>query len=272
SGVRVTDPSHALFMGLYSTLTLEGWNDELCDAIGVSQKLLPQVKESNEIAGKLLPQAARMLGVQIGTPMLLGMLDTGAAMLLTSDRSGQMINVIGSTDVLALRTDHPRPNEKLLTRALGIGRRWMSVATIAAAGSSLKWAKDQLFADLSSPQFFHLVAKLAKDRDASDGVQFEPYLAGDRVSVEQRQGEFQGLTLATTRERMLAAIVESLARVSAQRIEILQSTGTKIQRNVMISGGGGDDLAKIMHRDWPGKWKFWIEEEATMRGLAKLMG
>jgi xylulokinase len=269
SGVRVTDPSHASFMGLYSTLTLKGWNDELCEAIGISRKLLPLVKESNEIAGKLHPDAARRLGVKSGTPMVVGMLDTSAAMLLAGDRVGQMVNVIGSTDVLALCVDRPEPNEKLLTRALGIGRKWLSVATIAAAGSSLNWAKNQMFADLSNDKFYALVAKLAGNRDASGGVEFEPYLAGQRTSVEQRQGEFRGLTLATTRQQMLAAIIEALSRVSGQRIEILQSTGTRMLPKVMISGGG-DALGKIMHRDWPGKWKFWLEEEATLRGLAKL--
>ena len=147
----------------------------------------------------------------------------------------------------------------------------MSVATIAAAGSALKWARDQLFSDLASGEFFKLVGKLAHDRDAAGGVEFKPYLAGERTSVEQRRGEFDGLTLATTREQMLAGIVESLSRVSAERIKILQSNGTKMSHEVMISGGGGDDLAKIMHRDWPGKWKFWTEEEATLRGLALLV-
>jgi sugar (pentulose or hexulose) kinase len=169
-----------------------------------------------------------------------------------------------------LCVDHPKPSEKLLTRALGIGRRWLSVATIAAAGSSLSWAKNQMFADLSDEKFFALVAKLADDRDAGGGVEFEPYLAGQRTSVEQRHGEFHGLTLATTRQQMLAAMIESLSRVSGQRIEILGSTGTPMRREVMVSGGG-DDLGKIMHRDWPGKWKFWSEEEATLRGLAKLV-
>ena len=117
-GVRVTDPSHASFMGLYSTLTLAGWNDELCEVIGISKKLLPEIKESNEIAGKILPAAARGLGIKSGTPMIVGMLDSGAAMLLADANVGQIVNVIGSTDVLALCTDHPRPNEKLLTRAL----------------------------------------------------------------------------------------------------------------------------------------------------------
>ncbi|HEV8290669.1 MAG TPA: FGGY family carbohydrate kinase, partial [Tepidisphaeraceae bacterium] len=40
---RVTDPSNASFMGLYSTLDLGGWSDELCDAVGITRHRLPQV-------------------------------------------------------------------------------------------------------------------------------------------------------------------------------------------------------------------------------------
>ena len=58
-----------------------------------------------------------------------------AAMLLTGAKPGQLLNVCGSTDVLGLCTDRPRPHEKVLTRALGIGDRWMSVCTLAAAAN-----------------------------------------------------------------------------------------------------------------------------------------
>src|SRR5207253_1647384 len=108
---------------------------------------------------------------------------------LTGAPPGQLLNVCGSTDVLALCTDRARPHERLLTRALGIGRRWMSVSTIAAAGSSLLWARQQLFPDLSPARFSTLVNKLAKQRSRdTGGVTFEPYLAGERTSIEQRRG------------------------------------------------------------------------------------
>ena len=67
--------------------------------------------------------------------------------VLAGARPGQLLNVCGSTDVLALLTDRPKANERLITRAFGIGRRWMSVSTLAASGSALNWAKDQFFAD-----------------------------------------------------------------------------------------------------------------------------
>jgi sugar (pentulose or hexulose) kinase len=161
------------------------------------------------------------------------------------------------------------PRQGLLTRALGVGRRWIAAGTIAAAGSSLVWAKQQLFPDLSDEQFYALVAKCR--RGSSGAVQFEPYLAGDRAAVEQRRGAFKGLTLSTTRQQMLAAIVDALARASAQRLELLQSTGTRLCTRVMVSGGAGG-LSDLMHRDWRGRWSFWTEDEATLRGLAILAG
>lgn len=266
TGERVVDPSHASFMGLFSTLMLRGWNDELCKAIGISESLLPEIKDADQMGGRLLPEAARRLGLREGTPMLAGMIDTGAAMLLAGAKPGTMVNVVGTTDVLALCTDHPKPHEKLLTRALGVGGRWVSVGTIAAAGSSLDWTRKQFFSELSEKEFFSLV----KQAQEPGNVTFEPYLAGDRCAVEQRHATLSGLGLDSTRENVLAAVVDALARASAERIELLQATGTKINHQVMISGGGNGELARIMHRNWPGKWKFRVEEEATMRGLAKL--
>jgi sugar (pentulose or hexulose) kinase len=269
-GSRVVDPSHASFMGVYSTLTMDGWNDELCRATGIGRSLLPEVREANEIGGRLLPGGARTLGLPSGMPMLVGMIDTGAAMLLAGAAPGQMVNVVGTTDVLALCTKHPKPHERLLTRALGVGRIWTSVGTIGSAGSSLEWARQTLFSDLSAKRFHALVDGMHVPRASGNPVRFDPYLAGDRCSVEQRRGALHELTLSTTRDDILASIIDALAHASAERIQLLRGNGTPMRRRVMISGGGGGALATIMHRDWPGKWSFYAEDEATMRGLARL--
>jgi xylulokinase len=269
-GSRVVDPSHASFMGVYSTLTMKGWNEELCRATGIARSLLPEVREASEIGGRLLPGGARALGLPPGMPMLVGMIDTGAAMLLAGAAPGQMVNVVGTTDVLALCTKHPKPHERLLTRALGVGRTRTSVGTIASAGSSLEWARQTLFSEMSAKRFHRLVDEMGTRSGAGIGVRFDPYLAGDRCSVEQRRATLHELTLSTTRDDILAAIIDALARSSAERIQLLRGNGTPIRRRVMISGGGGGALATIMHRDWPAEWSFYVEDEATMRGLARL--
>lgn len=284
TGSRVVDSANASFMGVYATHDLSGWSDELCDAVGAKKSQLPDVKDADEIGGHLTRPAASQLGLTQGTPVTVGVVDGSAAMLLTGARVGQLLNVCGSTDVLALCTDRFAPHPQLLTRALGIGRRWLSVSTIAAAGSGINWAKEQFFPDYDWPMFEKLVMSLARQGAASaktksrkhpraeppaGGVGFEPYLAGDRMSIEQKQASFTGLTLSTTREQLLAAMLESLARASAARVALLNQTGTPIRHQVVITGGAGK-LTAVFHRDWPGKWTFQQEQEATLRGLSRL--
>src|SRR5581483_3270317 len=109
-----------------------------------------------------------------------------------------------------------------------------------------------------------------EERDNARSVLFEPYLAGDRMSIDQKQGAFTGLTLATTRDDMLGAILESLAKASAARLDLLGQLKQPISHEVVVTGGAGK-RNDIFHRDWPGKWTFRSEKEATLRGLARLL-
>jgi len=272
TGARVTDPSNASFMGVYRTLELAGWSEELCEAVGANRALLPDVLEADRVAGRITKEAAREFGLAEGTPMMTGLVDGSAGMLLAGAAVGQLFNVCGSTDVLALCTDTPRPHEKLLTRALGVGRKWLAVGTLAAVGSAIYWAKANLFADVSLEDFRKLVVKLSKaGPKAAGNVRFEPYMAGERTSIEQRTGAFAGLTLASTREQMLSAILEAVTTASADRLPLLKATGTKLLRQVVVSGGAADRLDKLLHRDWPGAWTYRAVTEATLRGLGTMV-
>lgn len=271
TGQRVVDSANASFMGLFRTCDFAGWSDELCQAVGAKASQLPHVRDASDIGGHLTSSAAAALGLREGTPMLVGVVDGSAGMLMTGAKPGQLLNVCGSTDVLALCTDRFAPHPRLLTRALGVGKKWLAVSTIAAAGSAIAWAKEQLFGDLDWPAFQKLAMKLGaknagKNIDPAAGVRFEPYLAGDRMTIEQKQAAFTGLTLASKREHILAAILESLASSSAARVTLLKETGLKMSRKVIITGGAGR-LTSILHRDWPGKWTYKPEDEATLRGL-----
>ncbi len=270
TGARVTDPSNASFTGLYETLTLRGWSDELCANLGVPASLLPEVREADRVGGRITPAAARAFGLRAGTPMITGLMDGSAGMLLAGAKVGQLFNVTGSTDVLALCTDRPQPHPRLLTRALGVQGKWLQVSTLAAVASAIYWVRDQMCPGMPIGEFQALFRRLARQGPRAAGsVRFEPYLAGERTSIEQRQGAFTGLTLASTRDQMLSAVVESLVAASAARLPLLAATGTPLLRTVAVSGGS-DRLDAILRRDWPGRWTFRPVTDATMRGLATL--
>ncbi|MGD0770124.1 MAG: FGGY family carbohydrate kinase [Tepidisphaeraceae bacterium] len=272
TGQRVIDPSNASFTGLYETLKLGSWSKELCQAAGVSLAKLPQIIPADRIPGSITRPAAHRFGLTEGTPVMTGMIDTGAAFMLFGPRPGQLLNVSGSTDVLCLCTRHPRPHENLLTRALGIGRLWLSVGTLAAAGSAITWALDQFFRDLSTEDYYRLLANLARKskHQADPTVIFQPYLAGERTSIEQKQASFSNLTLATTRQDMLMSIIDALAKASSARLALLKSRGVRIRPTVFVSGGAAGALRQVLYRDWPGRWRFKSEPEASLRGLSRI--
>jgi sugar (pentulose or hexulose) kinase len=165
------------------------------------------------------------------------------------------------------------PHENVLTRPVGVGKRWVSVSTMAAAGSALVWAHQTLFRDLDFKAFLKLVARVSR-RKASDAreICFDNWLAGSRTSLEQHRAAITGLTLSTSREEILTALADSLARDSAARIELLKKVNPiKIDRRVLLTGGASGPLADLLHRDWQGSWTFHEEDEATLRGVAALV-
>jgi xylulokinase len=172
--------------------------------------------------------------------------------------------------------DEPKPMPRLLTRALGVGRSWIAVATLASAGSTIAWAQRTLFPDLSVDAFHELAARLGRDRK-DHGVRFRPYLAGDRTTLNQPRGGFAGMTLATTREDLLAAVLDGLAEASAARLPRLAAVGTP-RPVVYVTGGAATD---VMFRDWPAppaapastdgrRWEMRPLTEATLAGAAVL--
>lgn len=270
-GVRAIDTSNASFTGLFNTCTLKGWNDDLLSAARGKTSHLPEVFDANRIAGRLTTSAAARVGVAEGTPVLTGIMDGSCAMLLAGMEVGQAVNVLGSTDVLAVCTDRARPFADLLTRALGVGRRWLSVGTLAASGNAIDWVRRELFRDLDDAAFYRRLAQVADrlKRESPGRVRVDPSFAGSRTQIESSGAAFSRLTLGTTRDDLLEALCDSLARASQQRLDTLRAAGVRLKPTVVTSGGKQKALAKIMHHYWHevGRFRFVEQDEPTLRGL-----
>ncbi len=271
TGRRAIDPSNASFTGLYETTRLGGWSQSLCDAAEVPRSVLPDLLDADQIAGVVTPAGARRFHLRAGTPVLCGLVDTSAAFFLTELAPGQLLNVCGSTDVLAMLTDKPEPRPDLLTRGLGVGRRWLAVSTLAASGSSIAWVQSRFFSEMPDADFVAKVRKLAEGKVLPPtSVTFQPYLAGDRMSLEQRQGELGNLTLATTRDDILFAVAKTLAAASARRLGTLSRLGIPFGQKILVSGGERESMDTLLRLDWPKHWRYRPEPDATVRGLGRI--
>lgn len=277
TGARAIDPSNASFTGLWNTTDtrahLPDWNQQLVELVGLPGAVLPAVLSGDSVAGHLTPDAARRLGLLQGLPVLTGVMDTSAAVLLAGTRQGTVVNASGSTDALAVVTEQPRPDPRCLTRHLGVGRRWLSVMTLAAAGSALAWVRTRWFRDFTDAEFLSAVDRLLGQGWPPDtgGVVCRPYFAGSRTQVEQPSASFEGIRLSTTREQLLAAVVVALAEASAERWPVLsKACGGRLRRTVLRTGGTGKVLASILNARWPRGLRVLDVDEAALRGLGVL--
>ncbi|HUO08383.1 MAG TPA: FGGY family carbohydrate kinase [Phycisphaerae bacterium] len=272
------DPSQAVFLGLWDIQSWQ-WNDRLCRTLGISKNALPTCQYADEPLGTLSPTIAHAWNIPAGIPVLGGFVDTSAAVLQTPMKPGQLTHNAGSTDVLCLSVKNPRPAAGLLSRPVGTrGKKgeaeWLAILTIAAAGSSIAWARRELFPDISDPAWKKTLAAACRQAtpDTLDDETLPaciPEFSGRRAAIDQGTGgAFFHLHLATTREQLLAALLRGLVRQSASHYQTLSHLHCPTRE--VFSMGGATDLATRMHAAWKGKHTFKKLEGDSMAGLVQL--
>ena len=305
TGSRVIDPSNASFTGLYETTAMGDWSARLCRMVGVRSDQLPEIRPAEAVAGTLRPTAAQHLGLPDGVPVLTGITDTSAAILAAGATLGQLTHAIGTTNVLAVVTDRAHPHSRRLTRALGTAEpKWLAVHTLAAGAATLAWLGRTFYPDLAEPQFFRKLKRLARQTTANRTstphhpapgatrcspacarttpvratnlfpspaalpVTFEPYLAGDRMAIDQPTAAITGLTLATDRDAILLAAIGALAAQTADALTSLHRFIDPTHPVAVV--GGGTAIATIFHTLWPTTHRFKTIPNATLKGLSRL--
>jgi xylulokinase len=275
TGEWVIDPSQAVFLGLWD-MKRRGWSERVCEAVGVKVSSLPRVVWADEVQGRLTRAAGRMLGVREGVPVVGGFVDGSAGMVETPMGEGQLVHNSGSTDVLAMCVKRPLPMEGVLTRPVGVGKvfaeRWLAVRTVAAAGSAVEWARRVMFSELGEGAWRRVLTKVCGGM-GEGGVRCVPTFAGERAAMVQRVGaSFEGVTLGSSREEMLAAIVRGLVEESAKSYALL--AGIRRPGKVVYTMGGAGALQHALHRGWAGagggRHVFRALEGDSLRGLVAL--
>ena len=105
TGQWVTNPSNASGMQLME-VAARTWNPELCRVAGVDPGDLSPIRASGTIAGPLTGEAAAVLGLEAGTPVVVGGHDQACAALgLGAVEPGDVFLSAGTAWVLTVVTD-----------------------------------------------------------------------------------------------------------------------------------------------------------------------
>lgn len=270
TGEWMVDLVNASMMGLYETTTQKGWAWDLIRSFGLKESWFGEIYHPGNQLGTLLPNMAEQLGVKAGIPVAVGTNDVAAAQMgAKNSRPGEMMNTTGSSEMVSILTDQPVVNPEYYLRNSALPGLWQIYAT-TAGGFAIDWFHKELCREMDRQAFYDYVATVIETHLEDDSVIFDPYMTGDRQSLEKKTGAWHGLTLEATREKMLASMLRSMQGVLRKAIEQAREI-QQLSPVLKISGGMTTPAyLKLKARELPG-FQFEVVDNCPILGNVELV-
>lgn len=236
TGVHASDYSDASGM-LLLDVEHRAWSGEMLKICGISPEQMPRLYESSDVIGTVLPEIAEKLGLPEGVRVVAGAGDNAAAAVGTGTVGDGSCNIsIGTsgTVFIASRAFRVDPNNGLHAFAHADGA-WHLMGCMLSAASCNKWFCEAILhtEDYAAEQA-GMEEKLGENR-----VFFLPYLMGERSPVNDTdaRGTFVGLSMDTSRQDMVQAVLEGVAFAIRDNLEAAELAGVKIEKSRLCGGG-----------------------------------
>ena len=248
TGEYATEVSDASGM-LLLDVAKRNWSQELLDALKLDRELLGKVYESEDVTGKLTPQAAELLGLTTDCIVVGGAGDCAAGAIGNGIvDEGVLSTSIGTSGVMFVYSDEVKidPLGRVHTFCHAVRDKWHLMGVNLSSGGSLQWFRNALCAELMATakkkkvDVYDLLTAEAKGTPAgSEGLFFLPYLSGERTPHADpfARGCFIGLTLAHTRGHLVRSVLEGVTYSMRDSLEIFRGLDIPVKQ-IRASGGG----------------------------------
>ncbi|RSS76719.1 carbohydrate kinase [Streptomyces sp. WAC06614] len=274
TGVMVTDPSES--SRTYLDTRSVAYEGELFARLGhdAVRRWLPDVADPGAVAGGLTEHAAAVLGLAVGTPVAVGLVDAAAAGVgIGAVADGTGYAILGTTGFVGV--NHPSRAdvrmEQSIVLATGRGSQVIESLAPMTGTPNLDWVRECL--GRGHQDWSEIERAAAAVPPGSGGLLYLPYgsPSGERApfSDSAASAAWLGMSITTTSAELLRSVYEGLAYALTECLDALRLDGS-----LAICGGGSDsDLfcriladvsgRRIVRQDAP---------EVGARGAATLAG
>ena len=216
------------------------WSDEVLAALEIPHAWMPKTFEGPEFTGIVNEEAASLTGLKVGTSVAAGGGDQAAgAVGVGAVEPGIIGLTVGTSGVVFATTPAAliEPEGRLHAFCHAVPGMWHFMGVMLSAAGSLQWYRDALAPDVS---FDDLLQEAEAIPAGSEGLQFLPYLSGERTPHPDplARGAFIGLTLRHSRAHMTRAVLEGVAFGLKDSFTLIQNAGLGEITQVRASGGG----------------------------------
>ena len=221
-------------------LKARDWSDEVLSALDIPRAWMPRTFEGTEFTGYVTEEAAALTGLKVGTPFAAGGGDQAAgAVGVGAVEPGIIGLTVGTSGVVFATTPSAliEPAGRLHAFCHAVPGMWHFMGVMLSAAGSLQWYRDTLAPNVS---FDDLLKEAEAIPAGSEGLQFLPYLSGERTPHPDplARGAFIGLTLRHSRGHMTRAVLEGVAFGLKDSFTLIQNAGLGEITQVRGSGGG----------------------------------
>ncbi|QIW16638.1 carbohydrate kinase [Pasteurellaceae bacterium RH1A] len=229
------------------------YDPTLAELLGIPEMIdcLPPVIGSNEVAGFITEEAAKLTGLALGTPVVGGLFDVvSTAICAELDDESKLNVVLGTWSVVSGITDHIDPNQSLpfvYGRYAEAGKFIVHEASPTSAGN-LEWFTKQ-WSNLSYDQINKGIAELPP---AASSVLFVPFLYGSNAGLGMQAG-FYGMQSYHSQFHLLQAIYEGVLFSLMHHLNRMLQRFPKTQV-LRVTGG-------------PAKSAVWMQMLADLTGM-----
>ncbi|WP_319532632.1 FGGY-family carbohydrate kinase [uncultured Cohaesibacter sp.] len=215
----------------------------LLERLGIAEAAdwLPDLKQSYECGGHVLPEVAKRTGLPVGLPVAVGALDiVGTAIGMGARSVGDTCVILGTTCCCETVTESPEVDKGSTggVECFALDEKYLKVTASMAGAPSLDWAIKTLMGSEErhgEELFRHIEKSIDALPPIPDGVIFHPYVseAGERAPFNNpgAKAQFFGLSQHTDKWCMLKAVYEGVA------FSILDCIGS-LKGRLLLSGGG----------------------------------
>jgi len=236
------------------------WSKEVVSELGIDITLLPEVKESCDIAGLITAEAAALTGLKEGTPVVYGGGDNMAAAIGTGVvDSGKAFITIGTSGVLFAHADNVAVDLKGRVNSFCSSTgAWAVFGCSLSAGMSLQWLRNNFFLaemkvaeGLGQDPYNLMTAQAERVPIGANRLLFLPYLMGERSPIldPNARGVFFGLSAIHNKYDMLRAVMEGVVYALRQSLDVLRGMGISFNQIYATGGGGTSPLWRQMIAD-----------------------
>jgi xylulokinase len=229
------------------------WWPELLDFIGISPERLPEIVQPGSLVARLSTSAALELGLSTATLVVNGGMDQATGAIGSGNIApGFISESTGAALVIQASITDPGldRNKTIPVYCHSIPGLYLFAPVCPTAGMALKWLRDSFFqteiqkAEQSGTDAYDLMIDLAAKIDpGADGLVMLPHLMG-KFSPSPNplaRGVFSGFTLIHQPAHFVRAVLEGIAFMLQQNLDVIRQAGVAIHE-LKATGGGARSL------------------------------